>query len=231
MALWAATSSAQQLEKDRGRTGPPIRPEREIRNLPATLPALPRIQAIAITVRDRIEHQQRLASAESAPLGRGEERRTDTSPPRSSMHQHFRDVPAMRLIFRLMQNDLNRADDRSRCVFRGQHHSLAARRTRGNAVPERLRFGAGHWEHEADGRATFHTVNQHVAQLLNLAITEGLQTSDIYGVVFRMIKIAAGAASRGAICAGRFGARAARPLPAPPIRFCATSWRNRESVP
>ena len=81
MALWAATSSAQQLEKDRGRTGPPIRPEREIRNLPATLPALPRIQAIAITVRDRIEHQQRLASAESAPLGRGEERRTDTSPP------------------------------------------------------------------------------------------------------------------------------------------------------
>jgi hypothetical protein len=113
MALWAATSSAQQLEKDRGRTGPPIRPEREIRNLPATLPALPRIQAIAITVRDRIEHQQRLASAESAPLGRGEERRTDTSPPRSSMHQHFRDVPAMRLIFRLMQNDLNRADDRS----------------------------------------------------------------------------------------------------------------------
>ena len=77
----------------------------------------------------------------------------------------------MRLILRLIQNDLNRADDRSRRVFSGEHHALAARHTRGRAAPERLRFGAGHRQHEADGCAAFHAVDQHVAQSLDLAIT------------------------------------------------------------
>src|SRR5579885_2516621 len=36
-------STPQRLEKNRRRARPPIRPQRVIRNLPATLPALPRI--------------------------------------------------------------------------------------------------------------------------------------------------------------------------------------------
>jgi hypothetical protein len=33
---------------------------------------------------------------------------------------------ALRLILGLIQKDLNGADDRSRCVFSGEHHALAA---------------------------------------------------------------------------------------------------------
>jgi hypothetical protein len=38
------------------------------------------------------------------------------------MHQHLREIPAMRLILRLSQNNLNRADDRSG-VFGGDEMS------------------------------------------------------------------------------------------------------------
>ena len=97
------------------------------------------------------------------------------------MHEHLREVPAMRLILWLSQDDLDRADDRSRRVVRDEHHSLAAPPARGRAAPERLGFGAGHREHEADGRPAFHAVDQHVAQPLDLAITHGVQRSDPNG--------------------------------------------------
>jgi hypothetical protein len=87
----------------------------------------------------------------------------------------------MRLILRLSQNELNSADNRSCFVFSGEHHSLAPRHTLGHVAPERLRFGAGHREHEADGRATFHAIDQQIAQPLDLAITDGLQTSNLDG--------------------------------------------------
>ena len=98
------------------------------------------------------------------------------------MHQHLGEVPAVRLVLRLLQDDLGGADDLSRGVLGGEHHALPARRARGGAAPERLRLGAGHREHEADGRAALHAVDQHVAQTLDLAITEGLQTSNPDGV-------------------------------------------------
>jgi len=149
--------------------------------LSAPLPALPRIQALGIPA-GRIEHQQRLAGAESATLGGSEQRGPDATPTRSPVHEHLREVPTMRLILRLSQDHLNGAHDRSRRVFGGEHHSLAARHTRGRAAPERFRLGPGHREHEADGGAALHTVDQHLAQSLDLAITDGLQISNLNGV-------------------------------------------------
>src|SRR5262245_10901853 len=92
------------------------------------------------------------------------------------MHKHLGQVAAVRLILRLSKNDLNSADDRSRFVFSSEHHSFAARRAGGDAAPEFLRFSAGHWKHEADGCTAFHAVDQHIAQLLDFAITNRLQT-------------------------------------------------------
>jgi hypothetical protein len=142
---------------------------------------LPCIETLGIAA-GRVEHQQRLASAESTALGGGEQRCTNTPPAYSSKHEHLREVPAMRLVLGLIQNDLNGADDRSRCVLSREHDSLATRYTRGHAVPVRLRFGAGHRKHEADGRATFHAVDQHLAQPLDHAIADGPKTSDLKGV-------------------------------------------------
>src|SRR5271169_5806867 len=103
------------------------------------------------------------------------------------MHKHLREVSSMRLILRLIQDDLNRANDCSRCVFSHQHDALAALYTRGDAAPIRLRLGAGHWEHEADRRPTFHAVDQHVAQPLDLALTKGLRTLNLNAVRHRAV--------------------------------------------
>jgi hypothetical protein len=146
--------------------------------LAATLPALPCIEALGVAA-GRIEHQQRLASAESTALGGGEQRCANTPPAYSSKHEHLREVAAMRLVLRLIQNDLNGADDvpaasSAASTTRSPRATLAE-----HAAPVRLRFGARHREHEADGRATFHAVDQHLAQPLDLAITDGLKTSNL----------------------------------------------------
>ena len=87
----------------------------------------------------------------------------------------------MRLILGLRKHDLYGADDRARCVFGSKHHALAARHTRRYTVPIRRRFGAGHRQDEAHGCTAFHAVNEHVAQALDLAITERLQISNLNG--------------------------------------------------
>src|SRR5262245_32676681 len=59
VCLRTATSVAQGLEVDRGGAGSAIGPQRVIRDLPATLPAAPYIQALAITARGGKQYQQR----------------------------------------------------------------------------------------------------------------------------------------------------------------------------
>jgi hypothetical protein len=112
-------------------------------------------------------------------FGGTKQRRTDTSPPRSPMHKHLGDVRAMRLILRLSQYDLNRTDYRPGWIVGGEHNSFTARHARGDAVPVSLGFGAGHGKHEADRRTPFYAVDQHIAQLLNLANIDGLKGSNL----------------------------------------------------
>jgi hypothetical protein len=95
------------------------------------------------------------------------------------MHQHLRDIPAMRLILRHIQNHLRRADNRSRFVFSHDYDPLPARQTRGHAPPERLRLRSRHRKHETDRRAALHAIDQHITQPLYFALTHGLQTSNL----------------------------------------------------
>src|SRR3989442_876787 len=104
----AIASVVQELEINRRRARRSIGPQRVARNLSAPVPALPRIQALGIPA-GRIEHQQRLAGAESATLGGSEQRGPDATPTRSPVHEHLREVPTMRLILRLSQDHLNGA--------------------------------------------------------------------------------------------------------------------------
>jgi hypothetical protein len=85
----------------------------------------------------------------------------------------------VRLILGLSQYDLHCADDRPCCVFGGKHEAFAAGNTRRYIAPIRGRFAAGHWQHEADGRTAFDAVDEHVAQALDVAITERLQISNL----------------------------------------------------
>jgi hypothetical protein len=99
-------------------------------------------------------------------------------PAGAPVHEHLRDVAAMRLILGLSQNDLNGADDRAVRVFGREHDAFAARDTFGRTPPECVRLGAGHREHKTDRRATFDAVDQHVAQALDLSITDLFQRSN-----------------------------------------------------
>ena len=98
------------------------------------------------------------------------------------MHEYLREVAAVRLILGLSQDHLRGADNRSRGVFGAEHDALAARHTRGRAAPECVGLCAGHRQHEADGRAALHTIDQHVAQSFDLALPDRLKTTDPNGV-------------------------------------------------
>src|SRR5688572_24299197 len=93
------------------------------------------------------------------------------------MHEHLREVRAMWLIFRLSQDDLGGADDAGR-VLGDEEESLATRQAGPGAAPERVRLGAGHRQHEADGGPAFHAIDQQVAQPLDLARAERGQTAN-----------------------------------------------------
>jgi hypothetical protein len=82
--------------------------------------------------------------------------------------QELGHVGAVRLIFRKVHEELDRAVDASLGVARDQEQSLAARHGVGGAVPERARPVPRQRRHEADGGAADHTVDQHLAQGFDL---------------------------------------------------------------
>jgi hypothetical protein len=140
---------------------------------------MPRIQSLGITACHCIKHQQRLAGIKSRTLGGGEQGGSNPLPTYASLHQHLRNVSAVRLIFRLIQNYLNSADNHCRSVFSDEQPAFAARHTHCRASPEGFRFSARHGKHEADRGPTSNTIEQHVAQPLNLALSYSFQTSNL----------------------------------------------------
>src|SRR5580704_19557778 len=67
LPMGAVGSGSQEFEKNGGRTGPAVGPQRVVRNFATALPALPRIEALGVTT-GGIEHQQRLARPECLVL-------------------------------------------------------------------------------------------------------------------------------------------------------------------
>ena len=94
------------------------------------------------------------------PGGRDERERNE-----AAVHEHLRQIAAVRLVLGLGEDDLRRADDGAVRVLRRQHDDLAALHVRRQAAPERVGLGSRHRQQEADRRAALHAVDQHVAEL------------------------------------------------------------------
>src|SRR5690606_36221399 len=96
------------------------------------------------------------------------------------MHQHLRKIPAMRLVFGQVENDGHGPDDRPLGILGNENESLAAQRAFCRLAPERFGLLARDRQHEADGCAAFHTIDQHVRESGDLAGVETVQPANAY---------------------------------------------------
>src|ERR1700693_6067700 len=184
VAISIACGSARRqkkLEEDLGGAGATAGPERVVGNLTRGLAPLASIETLGIAARG-IEHQQTLPEAQCQPFGRLEQRRSDAVTPRTPMHQHLGNVAAMRLVLRLIEQQLYGADDRAVGRFGQQQTQLTALETCAGALPEGRRLGARHRQHEADRGAAFDAVDQHIAQALDLARAKSSRLSNAESV-------------------------------------------------
>src|ERR1700722_8740269 len=81
------------------------RQQRVTRNHSAALPAQSCIEPLGIAAR-RVEHQQRFPALAREALRLPQERGPQPSSPSAAVYQHFRNISAVRLIFRLTENQL-----------------------------------------------------------------------------------------------------------------------------
>jgi hypothetical protein len=93
------------------------------------------------------------------------------------VHQHLGDVGAMRLILGQIQNQLHGAAD-AEGVFRHEQRALPFRDAIRHATPEGHRLVARHRLHEADRRAAFDAIDQHVGQPPDDCVVDRGETPD-----------------------------------------------------
>ena len=86
-----------------------------------------------------------------------------------AMDQHLGNIGAMRLVFRLRGDELDRADHLSVAVLGNQQHTLAPRHTIGNAAPESTRLVARDRQHKTHRRAALDAIDQHIGQRIDVA--------------------------------------------------------------
>lgn len=170
----------ERSEEERRIAAAAVRHQRKVGDDAAALPSEFCIQPLGIAACG-IEYQQRPARAERGMFSGSKQCGADAAPARATMNQHLGDVCAVRLIFVLSENDLNRADDPGR-IPRGQQYSLAAHHASTHALPECVRLGTRQGLHEADGSPAGNAVYQHVAQLLNIAIVDSLYGTNLNGI-------------------------------------------------
>ncbi len=101
-----------------------------------------------------------LACLEGALFRRDQQLRADAPAPRATMNEHLGDIAPMRLILRLRPDHLRSADD-SPLIFGNDDDAFSTLRARRHFAPERFGFRVGHRQHEADGCATFDTVDEY----------------------------------------------------------------------
>ena len=98
--------------------------ERIVGDDPHPHPPKPGIQPLGVRA-SGIEHEHRLAELAREVLRRAQDRSSNASTPCAAMHQHLRQVRAMRLIFRQVESQLRRADDAAR-ILCDEQRALAA---------------------------------------------------------------------------------------------------------
>ena len=88
------------------------------------------------------------------------------------MHGHWtidvRNPDGTLVTHREFENALHGADDAALVVLRDEQRTLAARHAIGDLAPERDGLGPRHRLHEADRRAAFDAIDQHVGQRVDV---------------------------------------------------------------
>ncbi|SPE55450.1 hypothetical protein SBV1_2210004 [Verrucomicrobia bacterium] len=90
------------------------------------------------------------------------------------MHQHFRDVGAVRLVRGLVERELDGTAKAPR-IFSNEQRAFARSHLTRHAAPEGHGMVAGERVHEAYRGAAFDAVDQDADELLNLGIGERVE--------------------------------------------------------
>ena len=128
------------------------------------------IQALGI-VTGGIEHQQCLSALACGSFGGSQQRCPQPLATCAAMHQHLRQIGAVRLILGLVEYQLHGAAQALRIVS-NQQRAFTSGHALGHAAPERNRAVARQRVHEAHRRATFDAVDQYIGKFLDLRVIE-----------------------------------------------------------
>jgi hypothetical protein len=148
--------------------GAALRQQRVAGNRAAAEPAEARIQALGVCARG-VEDEQGLAARLRFLLGRFHQGRADAVTAGAIRDHHLRDVGAVRLVLRLLEDELDGADD-AVAVVGDEENPLAAVDARGDAAPERLGARRVDRQHEADRRAAFDDVDHQRGERLDVGV-------------------------------------------------------------
>src|SRR5262249_9535150 len=111
-------------------------------------PAEARVEALGVAARS-VEDEERLAGAARRFFGSLHQARPRSAAADAAVHEHLGDVGTVRLIFRLREDDLHRADDRTVGLFGDEKGALALRGALCDRAPERARLVPRQRAHEA----------------------------------------------------------------------------------
>ena len=140
---------------------------------------MPRIDAFAVAVFDRVEHEQPAAVFARRVLDFLHQRRGETRFACAAMDKQLLHVAAMRLIGRRVEAQLHRALD-TPVDLRRKQNGFPVRDFAGHAVEVLLRFTLAERRHEAHGGAAVYAIGQHAGQFADRGFRSGrIQFDDL----------------------------------------------------
>jgi hypothetical protein len=150
---------------------------RVVRDVADLHPTAALVEACAVAAGDRVEHEERAPGGARRRLGRLQERRADTPSADTTVHQHLREVGAVRLILRQIEDEVDRPADAA-LVLRDEKRARAGRDVARDTAPEGFGALAGQRVHEAHRRAALDAVDQHVGEAGDLGVGDRVQPAD-----------------------------------------------------
>lgn len=103
----------QLLVEKRRSTKVAVRHQCVVRDDAHAQPACAFVEALRLSSRYRVEHEHRFSCFSSGRIDGFQQARCDSLSPRVAAHQHFRDICSVRLVFRLCNDQLHRANDKA----------------------------------------------------------------------------------------------------------------------
>jgi len=133
-----------------------------------------------VPISDRVEDKERLATFARGHFGGSHQQCCESLPACAAMHEQFGNIRAVRLVLRLMENELDGTAD-AQTILGDEERAGSRRHFLRHTPPKRQGSLAREGLHEADGRAPIHAVQQDTRELLELSIIDGIKPSHVPG--------------------------------------------------